>query len=69
MPFEFLRILDITNVDKSTCFNITTLLANSEDDKPLMVLFFTENRIWDFMQIVSIRNNVHEMSNPVFWWK
>ena len=25
--------------------------------------------IWHFMQIVSIEDNLHEMSNPVFWKK
>ena len=30
-------------------------------------LFFPENRIRHFMQIVSIGDNLHEMSNPVFW--
>ena len=29
-------------------------------------LFFLENRIWDFMQIVSLEDNLHEVSNPVF---
>ena len=28
-----------------------------------------ENRIWHFMQIVSLGDNLHEMSNPVFWEK
>ena len=35
--------------------NLTTLLAVSEDDTlMIVVLFFQENRIWYFMQIVSI---------------
>ena len=29
-------------------------------------LFFQENRIWYFMQIVSNGDDLHEMSNPVF---
>ena len=32
--------------------------------------FFAENRIWRFMQIVSIVSigyNLHEMFKPVFW--
>ena len=32
-------------------------------------LFFQENRIRHFMQIVSIGDNLHEMSKPVFWGK
>ena len=29
------------------------------------LIFFPENRFWHFMQIVSIGDNLHEMSNPV----
>ena len=46
----------------------TTLWANSADDK-LMILFFLfypENGIWHFMQIVSTGDNLYEMSNLVF---
>ena len=32
-------------------------------------LFFPENRFWHFMQIVSNGDNLHEISNPVFWEK
>ena len=40
----------------------------------IFYLFFTENRILHFMQIVSnkivpIGDNFHEMSKPVFWEK
>ena len=35
----------------------------------IFFLFFSENRIWHFMQIVSLGDNLHEMSNPVFWEK
>ena len=44
----------------------TTLWAFSADGKLMIFLFFPENRIWNFMQIV---DNLHEMSNPVFWEK
>ena len=30
-------------------------------------VFFSRNRIWHFMQIVSTGDNLHEMSNSVFW--
>ena len=33
----------------------------------IFFLFFPENRFWHFMQIVSIGENLHEMSKPVFW--
>ena len=29
-------------------------------------LFFLENRIWHFMQIVSFGDNLHEVSDPIF---
>ena len=29
--------------------------------------FFPENRFWLVMQVVSITENLHEMSNPVVW--
>ena len=29
-------------------------------------LFFLENRIWHFMQIVSLEDTLHEVSNPIF---
>ena len=35
----------------------------------IFVLFSPENRIWHLMQIVSIEDNLHEMSNPIFWKK
>ena len=35
----------------------------------IFFLFFPENRSCHFMQIVSIGNNLHEMSNPAFWEK
>ena len=33
------------------------------------ILFFPEDRIKQFMQIVSNEDNLHEISNPVFWEK
>ena len=35
----------------------------------MLFLFFPEYRIWQFMQIVSNGDYLHEMSNPVFWEK
>ena len=31
--------------------------------------FFTENRIWHFMQILSLGDYLHQMSYLVFWEK
>ena len=51
---------------RSTKTNSVQTSLNSIDDKLLIFfLFFPENRIWKFMQIVSIGDNLHEMSNPV----
>ena len=48
----------------------TTVWAHSADDKwMILFLFFPENRIWRFMQIVSTGNNLHEMSKSVCWEK
>ena len=32
----------------------------------IFFLFFLENRIWHFMQIVSLGDNLHEVSDPIF---
>ena len=32
-------------------------------------LFFLENKIWHFMQIVSLGDNLHEVSDPIFFRK
>ena len=51
----------------SSSLTFTTLLANSADDKlVIFFLFFTVNRIWQFMQIVSTGDNLHETSKRVF---
>ena len=34
---------------------------------PALVHIYPENRSWHFMQIVSIGDSLHEMSQPVFW--
>ena len=33
------------------------------------LLRYPEYRVWSFMQIVSLGNNLHEKSNPIFWEK
>ena len=49
---------------------LTTIWANWADEKFMISssIFFPENRLWRFMQIVS-RYNLYEMSKPVFWNK
>ena len=48
----------------------TTLWANSADDKLIIILLFSpQNRLWHFMQIISLGDNLHEMSKSIFWKK
>ena len=39
---------------------------DSADDKLIFFLFSPENKIWHFMQTVSLGENLHDVSNPVF---
>ena len=49
--------------------NFTTLLANSADDKlVIFYLFFSENRLWHFMLIVSLET-VCTKCQILFSWK
>ena len=54
----------------SSLLTISMLGKISADDILIFLFFFPpENRIWHFMQIVSTRDNLHDMSNSVFWEK
>ena len=45
---------------------LSMLWSDSADDKLMIFfLFFLGNRIWHFMQIVSLGDSLHEMSNPI----
>ena len=58
------------NHDESKDLTLSTLgKIFSRRHFEIFFLFFPENRIWHFMQIVSLGDNLHEMSNPVFWEK
>ena len=64
------EILSVHFMIRVLSINLTTHRANLADDKLMMLfLFFPENRFWHFMQIVSYGDNLHGMSNPVFWEK
>ena len=54
------------NLHHSIHLAITTLWADSADDKLMIFLFFPENKFWHFLQIVSWGNNLHEISKPIF---
>ena len=44
-----------------------SIQTNPAEDKLMIVfLFFPENRLLHFMQIVSLGDNLHEMSKPIF---
>ena len=46
----------------------TTIRANSEDDKSMLFFSFPpKNSVWHFMQIVFTKDNLHEISNPIFY--
>ena len=34
-----------------------------------MLCKLSENRLWNFIQIVSLEDNLPEMSKPIFWEK
>ena len=54
-------------VVKLTQLTFTTLHANSADDKLIVFfIFFPENRVWHIMQIVSLGDNLQDVSNPIF---
>ena len=50
----------------SYAITFTTLWTNSAIDKLLYFSYLPENMIWHSMQIVSIGDNLHEMSNPIY---
>ena len=50
----------------ATLLIFTTFCANSEEYK--LIIFLPENRIWHFMQSVSLGDNLHEMSKPTDSW-
>ena len=51
----------------SNIITFAILWTNSADNKFVnFFLFFPENWIWHFMQIVLIGDNLHGMSNPIF---
>ena len=52
---------------KQYFLTFNTLQANSADVK--LMKFSVENRLWHFMQIVSLVDNLHEMSKPIFYGK
>ena len=53
------------------CLTLGTLgkIFSRQQQKIKKILFFPENKIWHFMQIVSGGDNLQEMSDPVVWEK
>ena len=57
----------MTLKDITSDLHFTTHWTNSADDKLVIFFFiFSQKTIWHFMQIVSIGDNLHEMSNSLF---
>ena len=49
---------------------LSTLGKISADDIfKYFILYFPENKLWHFMQIVSSGDNLQEMSKHIFWEK
>ena len=64
--FKMPSAVTFTKHAKHLALTCTTQWVNSADGKLMMFfLFFLENRIWHFVQIVSLGDNLHEVSNPI----
>ena len=63
----FQQFLDIPICSKIDMFNTYQAMGRfSRQQIGDVFLIFQENRIWHFMQIVSLGNNLHEVSDPIF---
>ena len=57
-------------LDSKPLLTFTSLFANSANNKLIIFfLFFPENRLLHFMQIVSLGDNLHGISKPTFFEK
>ena len=59
----------IKNLSAYFALTFTSLWTkwNSADNK--WMIFFLENRLWYFLQTVSLGGNLHVMLKPIFWEK
>ena len=64
-PIFWITKLHLSWNRNKNILTFTTLWANSASNK--LMIFFLENGVWHFMQIVSNGDNLHEMSNHVSW--
>ena len=68
VPYEI--IVELCQTYRHICLTLSILgKIFSRQHFEILFLFFPENRIRRVMQIASNGNNLHEMSNPVFWGK
>ena len=44
-----------------------TALSPSTYPEQFLCMFYFQNKIWHFMQIVSNEDDLHEVSKPIFW--
>ena len=50
--------------------NVSSAEENLKYFSVFFFFFFSpENRLWHFMQIVAIEDNLHELLKPIFWEK
>ena len=52
-------------ISKTTTYLMLTMLQADSAGNKLIFLNFFRNGIWHFMQIVSLGDNLHEVSNPI----
>ena len=55
--------------DESYFYTLTFLCKLSAKETVIFFIYFPENRLWHFMQIVSLEDSLHEISKPIFWEK
>ena len=49
------------------CLQMQDISRFGRTNVNIIILLFPENRLGHFMQFVSLGDNLHEMSKPVFW--
>ena len=60
------KVLNIKSICDLQLGDLPFFWANEINDIYIYFFFFFRNRIWHFMQNVSIGDNLYEMSKPVF---
>ena len=70
IPLGWLGRKTSTQTNTQICFNFYHSVDHSAGDKLMLVfLYFLENGLWQFLQIVFLGDNMHEIPKPIFWEK